>query len=54
MGKVSEQNQNAYWKDKTPVERLRAAYYLISVAYDFDPENPPPVDRTKFSCRKRS
>ncbi len=53
MGKVEEQNQNAFWKDKSPIERFRAAYYLISVSYDFDPENPPKVDRTKFSCRKR-
>ena len=53
MGKVEEQNQIAYWKDKSPTERLDAACYLISVAFDFDTKHPPKVDRTKFSCRKR-
>ncbi len=54
MGKVAEQNQNAYWNDKSFTERLEAAYYLISVAFDFDPSTPPKVDRTKFHCRKHS
>lgn len=53
MGKVEGQNQNAYWKDKSYAERLNAACYLISIAFNFDPQNPPPVDRTKFSCCKR-
>ena len=52
MGKLQEQNQNAYWKDKSVTERLNAACFLISVAYSYDPANPPKLDRTKFSCRK--
>lgn len=33
-------------------ERLRAAAYLNSVAYGYDPENPPRLHRTQFSMRK--
>ncbi len=35
----------------TMAERLRAAIYLNSVAYNFDLNNPPRLDRTAFSCR---
>ncbi len=45
-------DQLQYWLTKTPVERLQAAYYLISVAWGFDINNPPRLDRTKFSMRK--
>ncbi|HFA50132.1 MAG TPA: hypothetical protein ENJ95_14070 [Bacteroidetes bacterium] len=45
-------DQHQYWLTKTPVERLQAAYYLISVAWGFDINNPPRLDRTKFSMRK--
>ena len=43
------QNQPA-----TMEERLRAAAYLNSVAYGYDPENPPRLDRTAFSTRKHA
>lgn len=45
-------HQLEYWKTKTVEERLGAAFYLMSVAYDFDIENPPRLDRTVFSMRK--
>lgn len=35
-------------------ERLKVAQYLISVAYNFDIENPPRLDRTKFSSKSLS
>ena len=35
----------------TLADRLRAAAYLNSVAYNYDPDNPPRLDRTAFSCR---
>ena len=35
----------------TPTERLRAAAYLNSVAFNYDVNNPPRLDRTAFSCR---
>ncbi len=41
-----------YWKDKTLSERLAASFYLNSVAFNFDIENPPRMDRTVFSMRK--
>ena len=41
-----------YWKDKTFEERLAAAFYLNSVAYNFDINNPPEMDKTVFSMRK--
>lgn len=47
-------HQLEYWKTKTIEERLKAAYYLISLAYDFDINNPPRFDRTAFSMRKHS
>ncbi|MBU6119458.1 hypothetical protein [Hymenobacter siberiensis] len=35
----------------TLAERLRVAMYLNSVAFNFDLNNPPRLDRTAFSCR---
>ena len=49
--KVSEPAIN-YWKTKTPEERLAAAFYLNSVAYNFALANPPRLERTVFSMRK--
>jgi len=43
-----------YWLAKTPAERLIAAYYLISVAWNFDFQNPPRMDRNAFSMRKHA
>ena len=36
----------------TPAERLRAAAYLNSVAYDLD--NPPRLNRTAFATRRHA
>lgn len=41
-----------YWKDKSMEERLAAAEYLNSIAYNYPLGNPPRLDRTKFSMRK--
>lgn len=38
----------------TPAERLRAAAYLNSVAYGYDLDNPPRLDRTAFAIRKHA
>ena len=40
-----------YWKTKTASERVRVAFYLNSVAYNFDISNPPKLDKTIFSMR---
>ena len=47
-------NNYFYWQDKTLRERLEAAYYLITSAYNFSPETPPSIDRTYFATRKLS
>ncbi len=44
--------QLAYWQSKTMTERLRAAAYLTSVAYNYPLDNPPKLDRAVFSMRK--
>ena len=44
----------AYHRQQQPAtmaDRLRAAHYLNSVAFNFDLDNPPRLDRTVFSCR---
>jgi hypothetical protein len=49
-----EQVAEYYAKNQpnTMEERLKAAYYLNSVAYGFDLNNPPKMDKTAFSMRK--
>lgn len=37
---------------KTLKERLEAANYLNSIAFQFDLQNPPRMDRSVFSMRK--
>ena len=44
--------QYEYWKKQSIEERFRAAFYLNSIAYNFDLNNPPRMDRTAFSMRK--
>lgn len=46
-------HQYEYWQSKTIKERLEAAYYLNSVAYNFDINHPPRMDKSVFSVRKR-
>lgn len=49
----SASNNYDYWKDKSLNERLQAANYLISVAYNYPYDVPPRMDRNIFSARKR-
>jgi len=44
-------NQAAYYRSLTWQERLRIAAYLNSVAYNYPFNDPPKMDRTKFSAR---
>lgn len=46
-------NQYAYWKLQTPEERLKAAFYLNSVVYNYDINNPPRLDRGFFTMQHR-
>jgi len=47
-------NNYSYWKQQSYTERLRASFYLNSVAFNFDINNPPRLDRTAFKTRQRS
>jgi hypothetical protein len=47
-------NHAGAYKNLSWQERLKIAAYLISVAYNFDFNNPPRIDRTKFSAKSRS
>ena len=42
-----------YWLQKTPIERLEAAAYLNSAAYNYPFNNPPRLDRTYFKITHR-
>jgi len=44
--------QSDYWKSRPVEERFAAAWYLCSIAWQFDIENPPRLDKTKFNARK--
>lgn len=41
------------YSNYTIKERLQIAYYLTSVAYRFDMDHPPRMDKTIFSIKKR-
>ena len=47
-------DQAAYWKTKTVDERFAAVMYLNSIAYNFDANDPPRLDRTVFRTRKHA
>lgn len=52
---ASEQvNYGKVYKDLTWQERLRIHRYLNSIAYGYDIENPPRMDKTVFSTRSRN
>lgn len=44
-------DQKKYYQQLTWQERLSIAAYLNSVAYNYDPDFPPRMDRTKFSAK---
>ncbi len=46
-------DQVNYWLSKTETERLKAAAYLNSVAYNYPSDNPPRLDKTVFHIRHR-
>lgn len=37
---------------KSIEQRLEIAFYLTSIAYNFDMNNPPRMDKTIFSAKK--
>ncbi len=40
------------YSNHTCQERLRIYWYLTSIAYKFDLDNPPRMDKTVFGMRK--
>jgi hypothetical protein len=52
-----EDNENRikdFWLSQSPIDRLKAAFYLNSIAYKFDIKNPPKMDKTYSYTRKRN
>jgi hypothetical protein len=47
-------NHASYYKKLSWQDRLKVAAYLNSIAYNFDLNSPPKMDRTKFSARSIS
>ena len=45
--------ENIYKPDVPYTERLRQVYYLISIAYEFDMDNPPKMDKTVFPAENK-
>ena len=46
-------NHATYYKTLTWQERIKIANYSNSIAYNYPVENPPRLDKTKFSTRSR-
>jgi len=47
-------NNTAYWLKQPPVERLRAAAFLIRQAFNLPPDDPMRLDRRLFRIKRRS
>lgn len=45
--------QAKYYKTLTAKKRLEIANYLNSIAFGYDENNPPKMDKTVFSVRSR-
>lgn len=50
---TANESHAIYYKTLTWQERLQIANYLNSVAYNYPVDDPPKIDRTKFSARSR-
>jgi len=54
QNKQEAANHVSEYKKLSWQDRLKVAAYLNSVAYNFDLNNPPRMDRTKFSTKSHS
>ena len=54
-GQTAEEasNHSTYYSKLTWKERLEIAFYLNSVAFNFPLDNPPRMDKSKFSTSSR-
>lgn len=50
--KENEPNDFKFWQSKTVSERLMAAAYLNSIAFNYNMQNPSRMDKTIFSIEK--
>jgi len=50
----NEKRIKNFWLVQSASDRLNAACYLNSVAYNYSIDNPPRVDRTFFSMSKQN
>ncbi len=54
MGSHHNSGDNSeYWAKQTSSDRLKAAFYLNSIAYNFNINNVPKIDRNAFKMRKQ-
>ena len=51
--KEASESHAVYYKRLTWQERIQIANYLNSIAFNFPKNDPPRLDRTKFSVRSR-
>ncbi|MBC7888078.1 MAG: hypothetical protein H7Z13_09310 [Ferruginibacter sp.] len=47
-------NHSSYYKKLSWQERLRIAFYLNSIAYDYPQNTSPRMDKTTFKARARN
>lgn len=47
-----EEQKSKTFANESMIERLKVSFYLNSIAYNFDINNPPRMDKTVFSMRK--
>lgn len=52
--KAEAADHRAFYQRKDWKERMEVAAYLISVAYKYDPANPPAMNRRIFSVKSLS
>ncbi len=50
----SASDNRKFWETQSMGERLKAAAYLNSVAWNYPVDNPPKLDRTFFRTKKRN
>lgn len=50
--KLEEDPYKTYWYSQPMIERLKASFYLNSIAFNFPVSNPPKLDRQAFSMHK--
>jgi len=48
-----QEDRKKSFKNLSVTERLEIAFYLNSIAFNFDRRNPPRMDKTIFSIRRR-